>query len=270
MRSAEFFRCDSRVNATPNLALPLGGKQTPPATHIAMWSGPRNISTAMMRAWGNREDTFVCDEPLYAFYLASTGLPHPAAAEIIRRHEPDWCKVVDWLTGKVPQNKAVFYQKQMVHHLLPEVPRDWLAGLTNCFLIRDPAEVIASYVRKNGDPAAEDIGFPQQASLFDWVRSHTDQTPPVLDSRDVLENPRRMLGLLCETLHLPFFEAMLSWPAGLRDTDGIWAEHWYAEVARSTTFAPYRPRREPVPPHLRGLHDVCQEHYQRLYEHRLR
>ena len=159
---------------------------------IAMWSGPRNISTAMMRAWGNRADTVVVDEPLYAFYLQATGKDHPVAEEVIAAGETDWRKVVAELTGsphKGGSHIGIFYQKQMTHHLLPEIERDWLADLTNCFLIRDPAEVIASYIRKNDDPTLEDIGFVQQAEIFDWVRERSGVVPPVLDARDVLQNP---------------------------------------------------------------------------------
>src|SRR5688572_23046414 len=136
---------------------------------LAMWSGPRNISTAMMRSWGNRSDTFVCDEPFYAYYLAATRLNHPLAEEIIAAGPTDWREVVAWLTGKIPDAKAIFYQKQMTHHLLPEVDRGWLAQVKNCFLIRDPGEVIASYLKKNYEPTALDVGFPQQAEIFEWV-----------------------------------------------------------------------------------------------------
>ena len=236
---------------------------------IAMWSGPRNISTAMMRSWGNRPDTFVCDEPLYAHYLKATGLPHPAADEIIARGETDWRKVVRWLTGDVPQGKSLFYQKHMTHHLLPEIERDWLAGVTNCFLIRDPREVITSYIRKNYEPTALDVGFPQQAEIFDWVREHCGITPPVIDARDVLTDPRRMLGQLCDVLRIDFTEAMLSWPPGSRKTDGLWAPYWYAEVFESTGFQPYRPKPDRVPDHLRSVYDECLECYHRLYSNRL-
>ena len=207
---------------------------------IAMWSGPRNISTAMMRAWGNRPDTFVIDEPFYAFYLEATGKKHPGADEVIATGETDWRKVVTQLTSPLPTGKRIFFQKQMTHHLLPEVDREWLAGVTNCFLIRDPREVIASYVKKRKDPALEDLGFVQQAEIFDFVREHTNAIPPIVDARDVLENPERTLRLLCDAVGVEFSDSMLSWPPGLRDTDGIWAKYWYGEVARSTSFEPYR------------------------------
>src|SRR5258708_1556757 len=169
-----------------------------PVLRIAMWSGARNTSTAMMRAWGIRPDTFVCDEPLYSNYLRVTKLPHPVADEIIAHHESDWRKVVAWLTEAAPESKPIFYQKQMTHHLLPEIDREWLAKVTNCFLIRHPREVITSYIAKNNDPLLEDVGFVQQAEIFDFVRARTGTTPPVLDGKDIQENPRRTLGLLCD------------------------------------------------------------------------
>jgi hypothetical protein len=243
----------------------------PPAPlRLAMWSGPRNISTAMMRAWGNRADTVVVDEPLYACYLATTGKAHPGAAEVIAAGETDWHKVVARLTGPPPDGARIFYQKQMTHHLLPAMGREWLGEVTNCFLIRDPAEVIASYVKKNDDPAVEDLGFVQQAEIFDWVRGQTGQTPPVIDADEVLENPERILRRLCRAVGVEFDAAMLSWPAGLRATDGIWAKHWYGEVARSTGFRPNERRTAEVPARLRQVHRRCREIYKRLYEFRLR
>jgi len=237
---------------------------------IAMWSGPRNISTAMMRAWGNRTDTFVCDEPLYANYLRVTGLPHPGAVEIIAHHESDWRKAVAWLTEAVPEDKPIFYQKHMTHHLLPEIDRNWLGSVTNCFLIRDPQEVITSYIAKNNDPTLEDVGFIQQAEIFDWVQNRTGSTPPVLDAKEIQENPRRMLGLLCDALGVEFNEAMLSWAPGLRATDGIWAKHWYKEVESSTSFRPYKPKPDRVPDRLSDVYAKCLECYERLHEARLR
>jgi hypothetical protein len=237
---------------------------------IAMWSGPRNISTAMMRSWGNRPDTVVCDEPFYAHYLHATGRDHPGADEVIAAGETDWKKVVQQLTGEVPEGKSIFYQKQMTHHLLPQIERTWLAAVTNCFLIRDPRDVIVSYIKKNNDPMLEDIGFVRQAEIFDWVRAHSDAVPPVIDARDVLENPRKILELLCDAIGVEFSDSMLWWPPGLRETDGIWAKHWYSEVATSTSFRSSPPRApKPLPERLREVHEKSQEVYARLYEHRL-
>lgn len=237
---------------------------------IAMWSGPRNISTALMRAWENRSDTVVIDEPFYAFYLRKTQADHPGAAEIIAQEETDWRKVVARLTSGPAAGRGIVYQKQMTHHLLPEVDREWLLGLTNCFLIRDPAEVIVSYMKKNHEPSALDLGFVQQREIFEWLRARTGATPPVIDARDVLEDPRRTLTRLCEAVGVNFCEAMLSWPAGPRASDGVWAKYWYAEVERSTSFQPYRARRTEVPERLRAVQAECAQIYQQLREHRLR
>ncbi|MEO5720083.1 MAG: HAD family hydrolase [Chthoniobacterales bacterium] len=237
---------------------------------IAMWSGPRNISTALMRAWGNRADTVVVDEPFYAHYLQTTGAEHPIAAEVIAAGETDWRQLVAQLTGPVPQGRRIFYQKQMTHHLLPEIERTWLGEVVNCFLLRDPREVIVSYLKKNGEPTAMDLGFPQQAEIFDWVRTRNGAVPPVIDARDVLENPARVLRLLCEAVGVEFSEAMLSWPPGLRATDGIWAKHWYGEVVHSTSFRAPTTRQEEVPARLAPVYDECRAIYERLFRERLR
>ncbi|HEX4640684.1 MAG TPA: hypothetical protein VH252_04820, partial [Chthoniobacterales bacterium] len=232
---------------------------------LAMWSGPRNISTAMMRAWGNRPDTFVCDEPFYAYYLEKTGRDHPGAEAVIAAGESDWRKVIAQLTTTAgPGRKRIFYQKQMTHHLLPEIDRSWLGAVTNCFLIRDPAEVIVSYIKKNNDPTLEDIGFVQQAEIFDWVREHTRAIPLVVDAHDVLENPGKILRLLCEAVGVEFSDAMLAWSPGLRETDGIWAKHWYNEVATSTGFRkPTGSEARAVPERLRTIHDEARGCYER-------
>jgi hypothetical protein len=236
---------------------------------IAMWSGPRNISTAMMRSWGNRPDTVVVDEPFYAFYLKETATRHPGAEEVIAQGETDWRKVVTQLTGPIPNGARMFYQKQMTHHLLPEVSRDWLRDITNCFLIRDPAEVIASYIKKNPGPELNDLGFVQQAEIFDFVRHQTSSIPPVIDADDVLCDPERMLRLLCKAIGVEFADAMLSWPPGARDTDGVWAKYWYAEVERSTSFQPYRERKIELPDHLRKIEQRCRDCYEQLHAVRL-
>jgi len=236
---------------------------------IAMWSGPRNISTAMMRAWGNRRDTFVIDEPFYAFYLGATGKRHPGADEVIAAGEVDWQKIVAHLTEPILAGKRIFFQKHMAHHLLPEIDRQWLSAVTNCFLIRDPREVIASYVKKREDPVLEDLGFVQQVEIFDFVRARTNAIPPIVDAKDVLENPERTLQLLCDAVGVKFSESMLSWPAGLRETDGVWAKHWYGEVAKTTSFQRYRPRHAEVPAHLQQIYQRCRDCYDRLYRWRL-
>jgi hypothetical protein len=236
---------------------------------IAMWSGPRNISTALLRAWGERADAAVVDEPFYACYLSRTGLPHPGADEVIRSQPTDWRVVAESLTGPAPGAKAVFYQKHMAHHMLPEIELDWMLKVDNTFLIREPAAVIVSLAKVTPNPRLEDTGYPQLWRLFEWVRERTGRAPPVVDSRDLLLDPRRVLGLLCDALGVPFDEVMLSWPAGPRPTDGVWAKHWYDAVLRSTGFEPYRPRAEPVPERLKGILAEADDLYARLHAVRL-
>jgi len=199
-----------------------------------MWSGPRNISTAMMRAWENRGDTAVWDEPLYAYYLHRTGIGHPGAKEVIAAGETEWRNVVDRITGPVPGGKPVFFQKHMTHHLLDEIDRGWLDQMINCFLIRDPAEVVASYSRAREDAVIKDVGVVQQAEIYDYLRARSQRVPVVLDARDVLQNPEGALKALCDAVGVAFTPRMLSWPPGRRESDGVWAKYWYDSVIAST------------------------------------
>ena len=231
---------------------------------LAMWSGPRNISTALMRSWENRPDTRVVDEPLYAYYLDRTGLNHPAREDVIAAGETSWRAVVDELTAPCD---GVYYQKHMTHHLIPELPRDWITGLTNVLLIRDPAEVVASYVHSRADVVAEDIGLVQQAELAALLGPDA----PVLDAADFLRDPEGHLRWLCDHVGVAFTDAMLRWPAGPRDSDGVWAPHWYAAVLASTGFQPYRPRADvELPPAARAAVELSRPHYEHLHARRLR
>ncbi len=236
---------------------------------LAMWSGPRNISTAMMRSWGNRPDTIVCDEPLYAHYLRETRLPHPGADEVISNHQADWRQVVDWLTGPLPTGKMIFYQKHMAHHLLPNIELGWLDQLTHCFLIREPREMLASLLEFIPRPVITDTGLPQQLRILKMVRDRSGCLPPVLDARDVLEDPEGVLRRCCNMLEVEFRPEMLSWPSGRRDTDGIWAKHWYDNVEKTTSFGPYRPKEEPIPASLRDLLGECEKLYAELRQYRI-
>ncbi len=234
-----------------------------------MWSGPRNISTALMRAWEARGDTAVCDEPFYAFYLAASGAAHPGRERVLERGETDWGRVVAALTGEIPEGKPIYYQKHMAHHLLPEIGRGFLASLRHAILIRDPEEMLASLARVTPHPKLEDTGLPQQCEIFDEVRRQHGREPPVLDAADVLKDPARRLAALCEALGVAYDASMLSWLPGRRPTDGVWAEHWYGEVERSTGFRPYRPRRVELPAHLAPLLEECRPFYSRLHARRL-
>lgn len=237
--------------------------------HIAMWSGPRNISTAMMRAWDSRADTFVTDEPLYAHYLLETGLEHPGRDETLAAHETDWRRVVDWLTGPVPENKSVWYQKHMAHHLLPDIEPGWLDALTHAFLIREPAAVLVSLSEFLEVPTLRDTGLPQQLAIFERVRERTGTVPPVVDGNEILEDPEAKLGALCNALSVEFDPAMLAWKPGLRATDGAWAPHWYDKVAQTTGFGPPREDSVEVPAELASLYTECRDIYDALSRYKL-
>ena len=226
-----------------------------------MWSGPRNLSTATMRAWENRPDTVVVDEPLYAYYLASTGLDHPGRDEVIASQPTDWRTVVAMLTeAPLPAPATIQYQKHMTHHVLPDVDLATLAPLRHAFLIRDPRRVLASYTQVREQPTLEDLGLPQQLALFRRFGG------PVVDADDLLRHPRGVLTALCAALDVPFDAAMLSWPAGPRASDGVWAPHWYASVEASTGFGPYRESSPDLPDHLHALAEACRPYYEELRE----
>jgi len=233
---------------------------------LAMWSGPRNISTAMMRAWENRPDTQVVDEPFYAHYLQATGIDHPLADSIIAMGETDWQCIVDRLVKR--PSSGYFYQKHMTVHWLDHFSTDWLARVEHVFLIRPPEPVIASYIAKRGTATATDLGYARQASLFDTISAQNGEAPPVIDSERFLRDPEGQLRTLCERLSIAFDAAMLSWPTGSRESDGIWGTHWYDAVNRSTGFAAPRTL-EPVALSAsdRHLADSCRPDYDRLAEH---
>ena len=224
----------------------------------------------MMRAWDSRGDTFVCDEPFYAHYLAVSDVEHPGREEIIDTGDIDWRRVAEWLAGPVPGNRRIFYQKHMAHHLLPGMSGPWLDRLRHAFLLRDPEEMLISLARVMDRPGLMDTGLPQQVELFERVRgSSPGETPPVIDAHDVLENPAALLRKLCTELKVEFRVSMLSWNPGSRATDGVWSRFWYASVEASTEFRPYAPPNEPLPSSLSDLERECRRYYDELYSHRL-
>ena len=230
---------------------------------IAMWSGPRNISTALMRSWASRSDTCVIDEPFYAHYLKETGYGHPGAREIIAAYETDWRLVIDRLLTN-ENGKAIYYQKHMTQHMLPHIDRSWLGEISNCFLIRDPRRMLLSFAKVIPQPRLDQTGLPQQVELFNAVKQATGQVPPVVAARSVLRNPEAILRRLCAALDVGFDRAMLRWRPGKHASDGIWAKHWYASVERSSSFAPYQEDDTPVPENLRALLDDCQQLYDQI------
>jgi hypothetical protein len=231
-----------------------------------MWSGPRTVSTALMRAWENRPDTVVTDEPLYSFYLSATGLDHPARDEVIASQPASWRTVLSSLADDpLPPGVTIGYAKHMTHHVLPEVDLAAFAPFRHAFLIRDPRSLLASYARVRSAPTLDDLGLRQQAWLF------AEFGGPVIDSADLLAAPEAGLRALCAALDVPFSAAMLSWPAGPRASDGVWAPHWYDSVWRSTGFVPVTPGPPPaLDPALEPLLAQCLPYYQRLSQNKIR
>lgn len=227
---------------------------------IAMWSGPRNLSTAMMYAFAARPDFAVWDEPFYAAYLDQSGIDHPMRDEVLASHERDAQVVARQCSGPVPRGKLHFYMKHMAFHMLNNFPMDWASGCVNVHLIRHPARVIASYAAKREHPTLDDIGFRQQAEIY-------DQFPgPVIDSDDIRKNPERMLRMLCNAIDLPWNPAMLHWPAGPKSFDGAWAAHWYGAVHRSTGFAGPDGDLPLLEPDMRELEQAAFPYYHAMRE----
>ncbi len=236
---------------------------------IAMWSGPRNLSTAMMYAFAQRSDCAVWDEPFYAAYLSATGLDHPMRDEIIAAGMGNPEDVIRACTEPAPSGRPVFYQKHMTQHMIPGVSRDWIDEVTNVFLIRDPARVIASYAAKRENPTLYDIGFRQQAELFDHVCQRQGKAPPVIDSVDIRADPEAALRRLCTALGLTFEPSMLHWEKGGNPADGVWAAHWYGAVWNSTGFAEPEGSLPQVDPALRDVWEQALPYYEALLPWRL-
>ena len=236
---------------------------------IAMWSGPRNLSTAMMRSFGSRRDTFVSDEPFYGAYLAATGDPQPMAEQVMGSMDCDWHSVARMMAGPCPSGAPIWYQKHMAHHMVGPISHEDLSGLTHAFLIRDPARVVASYAAKRVAVRPNHLGIERQLEYFEREADRLGTAPPVVDSADILNDPPAMLEALCNALGIAWDPAMLSWEAGIRQTDGIWASHWYDAVAASTGFGP--PDKKPVEldDQARRVADQCRPFYERLAAYRL-
>jgi len=238
---------------------------------IAMWSGPRNISTAMMRSWENRSDTVVIDEPFYGPFLAHSGENHPLKDQVIADQGSDYSAVMKRLLAPQAENIRVFYQKHMAHHMLDMafVQEHLITPFSHAFLIRDPRDVVRSYVRKYPNITAEALGYNRQVKIFNLVKNATGNKPPVIESVDVLNNAKEVLKKLCHALNVDFDEAMLNWPTGYRNSDGVWAKHWYNRVIESTGFKPYQQKDTPLTAREAEVAAACQDDYEFLQRHKI-
>ena len=236
---------------------------------IAMWSGPRNLSTAMMRSFGSRSDTFVSDEPFYGCFLKDTGADHPMREEVIAAMDCDWRSVMASLRGKTPNGSPIWYQKHMWHHMSGPIGYDDFTGFIHAFLIREPERMIASYLRKREAAAFENFGMDRQAEFFEREADRLGHAPPVIDAHDVLMNPQGVLTQLCDALGIPWDMAMLSWLPGRRGSDGIWAKHWYGAVEASTGFGPPETEHIDLPADAQAVAERCRPYYEQLAAHRL-
>jgi hypothetical protein len=223
----------------------------------------------MMRSFGSRTDTYVSDEPFYGAFLRETGADHPMREEVIASMDCDWRSVMASLRGKTPDGSPVWYQKHMWHHMAGPIGYDDFEGFTHAFLVREPERMIASYLRKREAAAFEDFGLDRQAEFFDREADRLGHAPPVIDANDVLANPEGVLSNLCSALRIPWDRAMLSWAPGRRETDGIWAAHWYGAVEASTGFGPPETELVDLPDDARRLADRCRPYYEHLAAHRL-
>ena len=227
---------------------------------IACWSGPRNISTALMRAWSSRRDTFVTDEPFYAHYLKVTKKNHPMREKIIKHYLSDYDQVVEHLTCDIPYKKTIWYQKHMAHHIIDFKKIDWIKNCQNCILIRHPKEVINSFAAKNDLKSVKDLGYPQQFKIIKFLKK-TNQTYKVIDSADLLKNPQEVLSDWCESININFEESMLHWEKGNHQNDGIWWHHWYDNVINTTGFQRYRKKDITIENKFDSIYNEAMEYY---------
>jgi len=224
----------------------------------------------MMRSWGSRSDTFVIDEPYYAHYLSQNELDHPGREEVIQEGELDSEKVSRGLVNDTKDSCSIYYQKHITHHLLDSIDREWMKSVVNCFLIRDPKDMIISYSKVHPDLNMHLLGLEEQNEIFEYVKNIAGEIPPVIDAKDVLMNPRDILGKFCDKIGVIFSEEMLTWARGSRDTDGNWGKYWYKNVVNSTGFNEYKPKMEEVPDRYLDLYEGCYKLYKNLHDFRIK
>ena len=237
---------------------------------IAMWSGPRNLSTAMMRAFENREDTQVLDEPFYAHFLSETGLKHPGREKVLASQSNNWDEIVKFCTNKNYQNKPIWYQKHMAQHNLEHSDISWIGKVKNCLLIRNPKFVISSYDKKFSIKDEQLLGYRQQVDIIEYLKSEYKISPPIIDADDLLSNPEAVLSKLCEIIKIKFTPRMLTWPKGSRKSDGVWAPFWYDNVQKSTGFhTSLKKKKNKIDDNMREIYDSCMKHYEKMYRKRI-
>ena len=237
---------------------------------IAMWSGPRNLSTAMMRSFENRKDTVVFDEPFYAHYLSVTELYHPGRDQILDFQSTNWDEVVEKCRNTSFQKESLCYQKHMAQHNLQGFDISWIKDVQNCILIRDPKYVIASYGKKLPIEDERHLGYIQQAEIIEFLEKERGITPPIIDADDILKNPESMMKKLCNVLDIVFYKSMLSWPVGPRDSDGVWGAYWYEGVYDSTGFKPDTEKEVSLNDNLTYIYESCNKYYDSFYKRRLK
>ena len=230
---------------------------------VACWSGPRNISTALMRSWSSRKDTFVTDEPFYAYYLKETQNNHPMRENIINNYYSNYDEVVDYLIGKVPNQKKIWYQKHMAHHLIDLSKIDWIKKCENCILLRHPKEVINSYTSKNKLNSVTELGYPQQFEIVKFLKKSNHRFK-IIDSVDLLVNPKAVLFDWCESINIKFDQSMLKWEKGSHPNDGIWWKHWYDNVINTSGFQKYQKKDISIENKYDSIYTKSMEYYNYL------
>ena len=234
-----------------------------------MWSGPRNISTALMRSFGSRLDSYVTDEPFYPYFLYNTETNHPLREEVINEGETHCKKIIDFITGSIPNSKKIWYQKHMAHHILPGMDLKWMTKMKNCLLIRHPEHVIISYLKKNEIKSNMQLGYTQQVKIYEMLSKGSIYPPIIIDAGKLLLDPEKMLKKLCEILNIDFDNRMLSWPKGPQKTDGVWGKHWYKQVEDSRGFKSHVRAKEDIPSKYKAIYDKSLDCYNFLYEKRI-
>tara|TARA_B100001057_G_scaffold490439_1_gene578716 strand:+ start:4307 stop:5020 length:714 start_codon:yes stop_codon:yes gene_type:complete len=230
---------------------------------IACWSGPRNISTALMRSWSSRKDTYVTDEPFYGYYLKKTLKSHPMREEIIDYYLSKYDQIINHLLDDIPNKKTIWYQKHMAHHLIDLSNIDWIKKCENCILIRHPKEVISSYTIKNKLESVNELGYPQQLKIIKFLKK-SGKKFVVIDSKDLLKNPHKILSDWCKSVNTNFDISMLKWEKGNHQNDGIWWKHWYDNVINTTGFQKYNKKDICIDNNYESIYYESMEYYNYL------